>query len=167
VYSELEGYLQQLEDLHGQIGDLITDLPSQALNWRPTERVDDHATNSLAALATHVAGSEQFWITETVGGRHISRDRAAEFLVEVTDFAELHRLLEKVAVETKEVLSTLSKSDLNSVREVQGKTITVRWCILHVIEHAALHLGHMQLTYQLWTGGKSKLTPSWHQRMSD
>jgi hypothetical protein len=26
----------------------------------------------------------------------------------------------------------------------------VRWCILHVIEHYAQHLGHMQLTRQLW-----------------
>jgi hypothetical protein len=26
----------------------------------------------------------------------------------------------------------------------------VRWCILHVIEHIAQHLGHMQLTRQLW-----------------
>lgn len=167
MYSELEGYLQQLEDLHGQIGDLITDLPSAALNWRPTKRIDDHSTNSLAALATHVAGSEQFWISVTVGGRHISRDRAAEFLVEVTDFTDLRRRLENVAAETKEVLSTLSEQDLNSVRQLEGKTITVRWCILHVIEHAALHLGHMQLTYQLWAGGKSKPTLSWSQRLSD
>jgi ankyrin repeat protein len=26
----------------------------------------------------------------------------------------------------------------------------VAWCLAHALEHTALHLGHMQITRQLW-----------------
>jgi hypothetical protein len=41
----------------------------------------------------------------------------------------------------------------------------VRWGILHVIDHTSLHLGHMQITYQLWNEGKSKPSPRWFERL--
>ena len=63
--SELNNYLQRIEDLRGQVGDLIAGLPGEALNWRP---IEDDATNSLAVLAAHSAGAEHFWIAEVVGG---------------------------------------------------------------------------------------------------
>ena len=75
MLSELKSYLQRIEDLRGQVGNLIADLPVEALNWRPVEGTDEHATNSLAVLATHVAGAEHFWIGEVVGGRPPTRDR--------------------------------------------------------------------------------------------
>lgn len=59
--SQLNNYLQRIEDLRGQVSELIADLPAQALNWRP---IEDDATNSLAVLAAHSAGAEHFWIGE-------------------------------------------------------------------------------------------------------
>ena len=56
-------------------------------------------------------------------------------------------------------------ADLDGTREARGRTIPVRWCILHVIDHTTLHLGHMQLTYQLWMGGQSKPSPFWFERL--
>ncbi|PKO22446.1 MAG: hypothetical protein CVU38_09480 [Chloroflexi bacterium HGW-Chloroflexi-1] len=55
-----------------------------------------------------------------------------------------------MAAKTAELLSSLSEAGLNSVRVARGRQVTVRWGILHVIEHTALHLGHMQITFQLW-----------------
>jgi uncharacterized damage-inducible protein DinB len=55
-----------------------------------------------------------------------------------------------VAAETAEVLSSLSEADLNGVRVARGREVTARYSILHVIDHTALHLGHMQITFQLW-----------------
>ena len=43
MLSELDNYLQRIEDLRGQVRSLIVDLPVEALNWRPTEGVDEHA----------------------------------------------------------------------------------------------------------------------------
>lgn len=164
MISELDNYLQRIEDLRNQVSSLIADLPAQALNWRPIEGRDDHATNSLAVLAAHVAGAEHFWIGEVVGGRPATRDRDAEFVAVAADAAELTRLLEKTAQETREVFSALSESDLSGTRQAKDRIVPVRWCILHVIDHTSLHLGHMQITYQLWSG-KSIQSPLWTERL--
>ena len=165
VLSELDNYLQRIEDLRGQVRDLIADLPAEAVNWRPIEGVDEHATNSLAVLAVHVAGAEHFWIAEIIGGRPRIRDRDAEFSTVVADASELTRRFDAVAVETREVFSSLTVADLDGIREMEGRTVAVRWGILHVIDHTSLHLGHMQITYQLWNEGKSKPSPHWFERL--
>jgi len=165
MLSELENYLQRIEDLRRQVGDLIADLPAEALNWRPVEGVDDHATNSLAVLVAHVAGVEHFWIGEVIGGHPPSRDRDAEFATLAADASDLRRLLDKTGAETRQVLSVLDEVDLDGTRRVQGRLVPVRWGILHIIDHTALHLGHMQLTYQLWKGGQGKPSPYWFDRL--
>ncbi len=165
MHSEIETYLHRIEDLRGQVGRLIANLSSTALNWRPLENTDDHSTNSLAVLATHIAGAEHFWIAEVIGGRPPTRNRDAEFTVQATAPAELQALLNKTGTETREIFSSLQPSDLATTRNVQGRTVSVRWGILHVIDHTALHLGHMQLTYQLWHRGKTGYSPRWFQRL--
>jgi uncharacterized damage-inducible protein DinB len=165
MHPELQHYLQLINDLRSQVRALIADLPAEALNWRPIEGTDEHATNSLAVLAAHVAGAEHFWIAEVIGRRSATRDRDAEFRTVAADAAELVRRLDAVAAETAELLSSLSEADLNGVRVARGREVTVRWGILHVIDHTALHLGHMQLTNQLWMGGKSKPSPFWFERV--
>ncbi len=164
--AELANYLERIEDLRSQISGLIAELPAEALNWRPIEGKDDHATNSLAVLATHIAGAEHFWIAEVVGNRPETRDRDAEFATVATNAAEIIQLLKRNAPETGEVFSTLDESELNGTRLTRGRTVPVRWCILHVIDHTSLHLGHMQITYQIWSGGKSMPSPPWFERLS-
>jgi uncharacterized damage-inducible protein DinB len=165
VLTELENYLQRIEDLRRQIGELVAELPAEALNWRPIEGDDEHATNSVAVLTAHVAGAERFWIAEVIGHYPPTRDRDAEFATQVRDTSDLLRRLEEVGAETQVVFSTISEADLDGTREVRGQTVSVRWGILHVIDHTALHLGHMQITYQLWTKGKSRPSPRWFERL--
>lgn len=165
MVPELENYFDRIEDLRSQVSGLITALPEQGLNWRPIEGKDDHASNSLAVLARHIAGAEHYWMAEVVGGWPETRDREAEFATIATEASEIVRSLEKTAQETREVFSSLRETDLKSTRQVKGHTVTVRWCILHVIDHTALHLGHMQITYQLWSGGRTMLSPLWFERL--
>ena len=165
MLSELDNYLQRIDDLRQQVIDLIADLPVEALNWRPTGQIEDHATNSLAVLTAHIAGAEHFWIGEVIGGQPPSRNRDAEFATQATGAAELVALLEKSGQQTRAILTTLSETELNDIREFQGRTVAVRWAILHIVDHTALHLGHMQITYQLWMDGRSKPSPRWHQRL--
>ena len=165
MITELDNYLSRLDDLHGQVADLVAGLPAEALNWRPIEGRDDHVTNSLAVLTAHLAGAEHFWIAEVIGGRPATRDRDAEFAVVAATPAELLQILEKVSHETRDVLSALSESDLSGTRQAKDRMVSVRWGILHVIDHTSLHLGHMQMTYQLWTGGKAVHSPLWTERL--
>lgn len=165
MIPELDNYLNRLDDLHGQVTDLVAGLPAEALNWRPIEGEDNHVTNSLAVMAAHVAGAEHFWIVEVIGGHPATRDRDAEFVTVAATPAELLQILQKVSQETKEVLSALSESDMGDTRQARDRTVSVRWGILHVIDHTSLHLGHMQMTYQLWTGGRSIHSPLWVDRL--
>jgi uncharacterized damage-inducible protein DinB len=164
VITELANYLERLEDLRGQISGLVAGLAEDAMNWRPLGN-SGNATNSLAALAAHCAGAEHFWIGEVVAGHPATRNREAEFATHATSSTEIIQLLDRSALETKKVFQTLRESDLSGTRETAGRTVPVRWCLLHVIDHTALHLGHMQLTYQLWAGGRTTASPLWFERL--
>lgn len=163
--AELIHYLRMIEDLRGQVRDLIADLPAEALNWRPLPASDDHAMNSLAVMAAHVAGAEHFWIAEVIGGYPTTRDRPTEFVTEVAGPDTLVRRLDEVGTETRDVFARLTAAELDETRLAHERAVTTRWAILHVIDHTALHLGHMQITYQLWMGGGSKPSPRWYERL--
>jgi len=165
VTTELANYLERLEDLRGQISGLVSGLSAEALNWQPLPGTGDHATNSLAALAAHCAGAEHFWIAEVVGSRPATRDREAEFATRAASAAEIVLLLNNTARETQEVFLALKDTDLEDARQTAGRTLPVRWCLLHVIDHTSLHLGHMQVTFQLWAGGRSVSSPLWFERL--
>jgi uncharacterized damage-inducible protein DinB len=166
MLSETHQYLHMIDDLRRQVIELIRDLPAEALNWRPVEGTDDHATNSLAILAVHVAGSEHFWMAEVVGRQPATRVRAIEFETEAVGSASLIEKLEASGAETKAVLESLTAADLEETRLTSSdRIVPVRWAILHVIDHTAIHLGHMQLTYQLWHGGQGKGDPRWFDRL--
>ncbi len=165
MLTELENYLLRIEDLHRQIIDLIASLPEAALNWRPISGGDGDDTNSLAVLVTHIAGAEHFWVGEAIGGRPPTRNRDLEFLTQANNADTLIEKIQAVEAETRSVLVSLKAEDLSSTRLVRGKTVAVRWALLHVIDHTALHVGHMQLTYQLWNKGHSKAAPLWYERL--
>ena len=163
--SELANYLQRIEDLRGQMADLVAGLPAEALNWKPIEGDGELGANSLASLAAHSTGAERFWIAEVVGGRPANRNRAAEFSQEATSPAQIIQWLDETARQTKDVFASLSDADMESTRQIETRILPVRWCLLHVVDHTALHLGHMQLTRQLWTGGEGFPAPLWSERL--
>jgi len=54
----------------------------------------------------------------------------------------------------RHTLETLAPEQLEELRERRvgnwvGESKSVRWMILHVLDHAALHVGHMEITHQL------------------
>jgi len=161
--TELENYLQRLEDLRGQIKNLIATVAPELLDWRPVQGGGEQ-TNSLAVLVAHISGAEHFWIGEVIGGKPPTRDRQAEFSTKASSQTELFNLIDQTSQETSAVLSALPPGALELFRLVDGKDVPVRWALLHVVDHTALHLGHMQMTYQLLTGGTIQ-SPLWKQRI--
>lgn len=151
MVAELENHLKFYEWLHRQMAALLDGLPPDALNWRPLPgQADDEVTNSLAALVAHVTGSERYWVGEVAGGRPAHRDRASEFRVQAPGSPELAAGLESTLALLRDVLAGLSPSALDETVTLGDRTVTRRWAVVHGIEHAAMHLGHMQLTRQLW-----------------
>ena len=166
MYSEIDIYYYRIKDLRDQVIQLIDGLSPDALNWRHSfDNENVNEWNSLAVLAAHVAGSEIFWISEIVGGNPPTRNRDEEFTTQVSDSATLVSKLENAGEITKKVLYSLKDEDLNDTRIVENRKVPVRWGILHIIDHTALHLGHMQITYQLYFRGTSKPSPFWYDRL--
>jgi len=147
---EIEHYRQFFTDMHGQIESLINGLPLEAFNWRPIEDSNDDATNSLGVLLMHITGAEQYWIVELLGQQPIDRDREAEFVTTVTNLADLRARLQKTDQLVREVLTTVDPARLEEQVQLREHQLTLRWGVIHMIEHTAQHLGHMQLTVQLW-----------------
>lgn len=165
MMPEVKAYLDTLDELRSQVANMIKDLPADGLNWRPSLPDGADQTNSLIVLAVHVAGAEHGWIAETLGSFPKTRVRDAEFTYVATSPTEALDRLSKVADETRSVLVDFTAEKLDGMQEKDGRPVPVRWMIHHIIYHYSLHIGHMQLTYQLWNKGKATASPRWFDRL--
>ena len=150
MLKEVQAYLTKLADLRNQAKTLLDGLPPEALDWRPIRGEGELATNSLAVLAVHLAGSQTYWMREIIGRTPIQRDREAEFATQGASVAEMKARLDAAGKVAEEVLTPLTESQLAEGRTFRDKPVTVRAGILHVLDHVSQHIGHMQLTRQLW-----------------
>ncbi len=154
MLSETRTYIERLRALRADTLKALDGANARALNWKPTAR----DTNSLFVLATHLLGSERHWIHRVVGGRAVERDRDAEFRARGKDSANFRAQFDLVAQTSEEVLARLTDADLNAARDTPNYgTVTVRWAIVHLIEHFAEHVGQMNLTRQVWQAQKQKV----------
>jgi uncharacterized damage-inducible protein DinB len=140
-------YREWLRALHAAMAKSLDGLPRDALDWSPGPEI-----NSLAVLATHVAGAERYWIGAVAGGQATDRVREVEFEAMGKDAAALVGELEAALAESDAVLAQLAVADLGAARvaPLSGKRVTVAWALVHALEHTAQHVGHMELTRQLW-----------------
>ena len=147
--AEVQGYLTEFDILKKQIREAIQNLNDEAVNWRPLPK----DTNSVYAILRHLVGSEEYWVRQVIGGESIDRDREAEFRAS-GHLSEIVDRWEKVGSISENILSNLSSTQLEESRTPTLTTgiasYTIRGCILHIISHYAIHLGHIQLTRQLW-----------------
>ena len=142
----IELYERLLRQRRADVLKILDGLEAEALNWHPLS----DATNSIFALAVHLLGAERHWIHERTGGRKIERDRAAEFRAKGDDVAMLRAQYETVARTSEEILGRLVEAELDVAREDGKGKFTFRFCILHILDHYAEHVGQMALTRQLW-----------------
>ncbi|MDQ7843406.1 MAG: DinB family protein [Armatimonadota bacterium] len=140
----LTPYLEHLDQLHQDIYEAVEPLSDEAINWR-----HPHLSNSIGVLLRHIAGSERYWIVQTVGGTAVARDREAEFGRERLAKAPLVADLRRAHQEARGVLEGLSASDLSRPLQLsfRGKTrtVTAQWALQQSLQHTAYHLGQIQL----------------------
>jgi uncharacterized damage-inducible protein DinB len=152
VNAYYDSFLEGLGRLHDEIGQTIEGLPAEALDWSPGPEM-----NSLGVLLAHVAGSELHWLGDVVAGEVTGRDREAEFRTRGRAPASLKAGLDEMLAFARNVVGALTPEDWMAQRKAyaDGRTMSVGACLLHVVRHTALHLGHMQLTRQLWEAAQS------------
>jgi uncharacterized damage-inducible protein DinB len=145
--SFYDAYLGLLHEMHTEIEKSLSGLPAEALDWTPGPE-----TNSLTVLVVHLTGAERYWVGDVAMSDPSSRVRAAEFKTGgLTTEALVARLRESEGY-IRDAMGKLSPADLEAQRKhpYDGRQLSVAWCLLHVLVHTATHMGHIELTSQLW-----------------
>jgi uncharacterized damage-inducible protein DinB len=153
--AEIQGYLTEFTIIWKDISNTVKGLDDEAANWHPLQK----DSNSIFAILTHVMSADRFWIRQVILGEVVQRDREAEFRAS-GNLKELLFRWDKAWAENEAIMSTFNHIQLlgSRARPFQPntqETITVQWIILHLITHYATHLGHIQLTRQLWDQRKT------------
>ena len=133
-----------LEDLQRRLHKDVRDLPADAMDWSPGPDM-----NSVAVLLAHIVGVLHEGIDIALD-EPPSRVRAREFQTRGVLSAEMLRHLDAVIDYARGALPRLGLADLAQARQDEDGPITGGWALLHALEHAYLHLGHAQLTCQMW-----------------
>ena len=142
-YSEL---LARFEELHADIEKTLAGLSAEALDWSPGPEM-----NSLSVIVAHATGVERYLVCQLACGQVIQRDREAEFKVRGLDEATLKNLLADSRAQMRAALESVELGQVVAPRTRRdGQPTTVAWALLHALDHTAQHLGHMQITRQLW-----------------
>lgn len=142
-------YRSYLEAVRDGIFREVEGLPEEALNGD----LGIPETNTLYVSAYHAGSATRYWVAVFIGGGSVERDRAREFQARGT-VGDLVALWDDTLRRSGDVLDGLKASDFDAPRRfIMGSAEregTVRDGLLHVIEHANIHLGHIQLARQLW-----------------
>lgn len=145
-------YADELGRLIGKLVEALDGLSDDQLNWKPP--IEE--ANSTFVLVTHTLGNIRAWVLGICCGQLIDRDRPAEFASH-GDASELVQRARALAHDVEEGLTTLEPSALDELREARQRLwgagtvepVTGRGAILHAIEHASEHLGHIGITKDL------------------
>jgi len=144
-------YLQQLTDLHQGVLDAVQGLTSEALDWTPL-RDTSNDMNSINMLVAHICGAERYWIGDVACGKPSGRVRSEEFIVRGMDAPAASAMIHAASQFAIAALEEFKMDDLEKIgtSPPDSRKVTVGWALLHALEHTAMHLGHIQITRQLW-----------------
>ena len=145
--NEAQAYADALHNLWDQVRGAVQDLPAGALNWTPLEQ----DTNSAAIIVTHMCGVASMGVIQALTGVDVHRVRDSEFQASANSVEELLALVERTEGQS---LSALEQTNVDALGEMAPATVRGpvprRLGVLRSISHIGMHLGHLQLTRQLW-----------------
>jgi uncharacterized damage-inducible protein DinB len=140
-------YFERVQALHRDFIATFKGLPAEALDWIPGDEM-----NSFCILVVHVTAATRYWIGDVGLGEPSNRNRDAEFQAKGLSAAELQARFASVEDYVRAGLERLTLADLAVMRSATGRDTQVSggWALLHALQHTGLHLGHAQITRQLW-----------------
>ena len=147
----MDPFFQVLADsftsLHAGILNALELLPVEALDWKPGTEM-----NSIGVIIVHLTGAERFLIGDVIMGEPSNRNREAEFQTSGMSKLDLIERLNQSNAYIAAAFEKLNLSDLETTRihPRHGNQVSVAWALLHTLEHTGNHLGHIELTVQLW-----------------
>ena len=147
--AEIETYSRQIRSLLERICACLEGLSESQLNCYPPM----DGANSAYVIAAHTLGNARAWVLGIACGQPVQRDRPAEFRASGRA-AELVAQARRLSEEIEAALTSLAPSALDQRRlppkslwgEGDPTQISVREALIHVVEHASIHLGQLQIT---------------------
>ena len=128
----------------------LSELSDEQINWSSGAV---HA-NSMYAVATHLVAMGEFWVLGPVGGGSVIRDREAEFrtagagtdlIVRLQDWCRACGVLLQSLESSALAEDALVPAEYFEAGGFAAGRFSRRECLMHVLEHSALHLGHLQM----------------------
>lgn len=129
-------------------------IPDTDLNtWKPAaEQNGGGEMNTLAGMSVHAIEAANWRIVHQIFGMDYPRNREAEFTATATG-AELRDRFAHMVDRFNTLIAGHGDIDLSSmpptVREESPDWTRLNY-LVSLVEHTALHLGHAQITRQLW-----------------
>lgn len=157
MLGEVQGALQMLADLHESIKEQYAGIDAAGLNWVPE---GEEATNSLYAIGLHIAAAERVILGYVLNEKFLIdwpeiKQDGGIFKVSGESTERVFGLLDESLALIHEKLPTVSSEMLDQERRTRnGLAKNARWWMLHLIDHAANHLGHLELSRQLYLSRK-------------
>jgi hypothetical protein len=150
--GEIDTASRYIREKIAQLCEIVADLSEDDLNRAP----DFPGANTPYVIVTHTLGNMRAWVLGIVCGQELRRDRPAEFASR-GKFAELETAAKDLSREIEAALPKLDPKTLDDrflpPQELWGegerREIHRRDGFAHVLEHAGIHLGHLQITKEL------------------
>jgi hypothetical protein len=147
--SEIDSFRTRFAYEFDRLLETISDLDDQAVNWKPAVP----GANSLLVLVTHALGSAEQHVVGNAAGKTVVRNRDAEFAV-TGGSGHLAARAAEVRRRIDEALAGL-EGRLDEERDPPfakwpGSRTTVRDRLIHSVAHTVEHVGHAQLTRDLY-----------------
>lgn len=149
--SEVKGYLDTMDGLRRAMRQVIEGMDAQGLNWNPLPG----EANSLYAIVAHVCATEPALIHRRITGQPPAGGQDNPFAARGDSPQELIDRLVQLEQTTRSLIEGLTDKDLDRAIEQGGgrPARTLREWISTNLRHQALHLGHMEITKQLYQAG--------------
>ena len=147
-------YLDILRTCHTDILKALDGLPPAALDW-----ISGPEMNSISVMVFHLTSAERYWIEDVASQEPSNRDRDLEFKIHDVGMEVVRKRLDDSLTYARKTLEKLTLQDLEAscTTPRDGRKFTVAWALLHALEHTNLHLGHIQITRQLWMESKGNI----------
>jgi hypothetical protein len=152
VNSDVETYSYYIRKQIAAMQDCLRELDQEEIN----RVLDFEGANSAFVIGTHVLGNARAWVLGIACGQDLTRDRPAEFTSRGT-FAQFDAAASSLCRDIEQALAGLDAATLDRrfrpPQEMWGagevQELSARIALADVLEHAAMHLGHLQITRDL------------------
>ncbi len=159
--TEIETYRTLLRYKYEDLDLTLDGLPDEALLWRPFDVSPWRGSaNSLGEIIAHAVSSTVYllaradWVLQRREWRDVDGDEGGEeFGPANHQVAYLRERVWRTHGLADAFLASLSAQDLDASwahPTKPGRVFNVRYDVVHAIEHLSEHIGHAQLTRQLW-----------------